>query len=114
MGCGATIMAMLLVVVSAVSAVAAIVAASNFPPGDVVVSINAYVEPIERGAGTLDADGVPDKEAPPAEVPETEPVVVPDGVPEGETVDVTDVVTDGDSVLDGNDAAVGDPEADDV
>ena len=82
MGCGATIMAMLLVVVSAVSAVATVVAASRFPPGDVVVSINAYVEPIERGAGTLDTDGVPDNEAPPA-VPETESVVVPDGVPEG-------------------------------
>ncbi len=81
MGCGATIMAMLLVVVSAVSAVATTDAASKFPPGDVVVSINAYAEPIERNAGTLDTDGVPDNEAPPA-VPETETVVVPDGVPE--------------------------------
>ena len=54
------------------------------PPGDVVVSTSRYADPIERGTGVPEFDGVGEADAGIVRVPDTEDVVVLESVPVGE------------------------------
>ena len=54
------------------------------PPGDVVVSTSRYADPIERGTGVPEFDGVREADAGIVRVPDTEDVVVLESVPVGE------------------------------
>ena len=100
-GCGTIIIAMPLPPAIALRAVTPIVVASKLPPGDVVVSTNAYVAPIESGKGVREVDRVGETDAGIVGVPETEDVVVLESVPDGVSDSETPpAVPDSDGVSD--------------